>query len=156
MAKLKRKPVSPTNTELIFLPYFCFDLELSDSSDNQSVRVAVDGVAGDVVFFVTEELEGAPHEDQQCCEFELTADAAKIVAMDQYKRMLLEHGLRNKTSTTVQNISSASEMLYPFWVAYFRKGDTYDFKALDAISGEIQGVRMRKVFLRAFRQLDSR
>lgn len=120
------------------------------------MRVAVDGLAGDVVFFVTEKLESASSGDQQSCEFELTADAAKIVAMDQYKRMLLEHGLRNKTSTTVQKISSASQMLYPFWVAYFRNGDTYDFKALDAISGEVQGVRMRKVFLRVFRQLDSR
>ncbi len=156
MARLRRKPSTPTRTELLYLPYYCFDCELSGSSENQVVRVAVDGLAGDVVFFVTEKLESASREDQQSCEFELTADAALIVAMDQYKRMLLEHGLRNKTSTTVQNISSASEMLYPFWVAYLRKGDTYDFKALDAISGEVQGVRMRKVFLRAFRQLDNR
>ena len=70
--------------------------------------------------------------------------------------MLLEHGLRNKTSTTVQNISNAREILYPFWVAYFQKENAYDFKALDAVSGEVQGIRMRKVFLRAFRQLDNR
>jgi hypothetical protein len=70
--------------------------------------------------------------------------------------MLLEHGLRNKTTTTVNEIATAEQMLYPFWVGYIRKGDTYDFKALDAVSGEVQGVRMRKVFSRAFRQLQNR
>jgi hypothetical protein len=95
-------------------------------------------------------------EDQQSCDFEISAHDAQEIAADQYKRMLLEHGLRNKTATTVHGISDADRMLYPFWVGFFRKGDTYDFKALDAVSGEAQGVRMRKVFLKAFRQLDNR
>jgi len=70
--------------------------------------------------------------------------------------MLLEHGLRNKTASTVDAISPAERILYPFWVGYFKKGGSYDFTALDAVSGELQGVRMRKVFLRAFRQLETR
>ena len=156
LARLRQKQTAPTRIEILYLPYYCFDLELKGSAEDQVVHVAVDGVAGDVVFFVTEKLELAPHGDRQSCTFELSPEKAQDVAMDQYKRMLLEHGLRNKTATTVQNISSASEMLYPFWVGYFRKGGTYDFKALDAISGEIQGIRMRKVFLKAFRQLDGR
>jgi hypothetical protein len=127
---------------------------LSGESDNQVARLAVDGICGDVVFFVTNELELVKSVDRKSCEFELAADAAEAVALDQYTRMLLEHGLRNKTSTTVQNVSSAIEMFYPFWVAYFRKGNSYDFKTLDAVSGEVQGIRMRKVFLKAFRQLD--
>jgi len=86
----------------------------------------------------------------------VSAVEAQKIALDQYRRLLLEHGLRNKTSSTVQNVSEAREMLYPFWVAYLRKSGAYEFKTLDAVSGEIQGVRMRKVFLRAFRQLDGR
>jgi len=155
-AKFRRQSTTPTRTELLYLPYYCFEIELLGSNENQTVNVAVDGLAGDVVFFVTTELDLADVADQQICEFELTADKARDVALDQYKRMLLEHGLRNKTSTTVQNISNAREMLYPFWVGYFQKGDAYDFKALDAVSGEAQGIRMRKVFLRALRQLDNR
>ena len=155
-ARLRRKPTTPTRIELLYLPYYCFEIELLGSAENQFVSVAVDGLAGDVVFFVTDELECAPLGDQQSCAFEQTAVEAQKVALDQYKRMLLEHGLRNKTSTTVQNASNASKMLYPFWVAYFQKGNAYDFKALDAVSGEAQGVRMRKVFLKAFRQLDKR
>lgn len=117
--------------------------------------MAADGLIGDVVFFLTRELEFTSFEGQRVCEFEISAHDAKAVASDQYKRMLLEHGLRNKTATTVADISDPDRMLYPFWVGYLRKGDAYDFKALDAVSGEAQGVRMRKVFLRAFRQLES-
>jgi len=120
------------------------------------VRVAVDGLAGDVVFFVTDQLESASSESQVYCGFELSPAEARKIVLDQYNRMLLEHGLRNKTSTTIRSISEAREMQYPFWVAYFRRGSAYDFRSLDAVSGEVQGIRMRKVFLKAFRQLDSR
>ena len=54
---------------------------------------------------------------------------------------------------SVQEISEPERVHYPFWVAYFKKRGAYDFKALDAVSGEIQGVKMRKVFLAAFRQM---
>ena len=155
-AKFGRKPTAPTRTELLFLPYYCFDVELSGSGNGQTVRVAVDGLSGDAVFFITRELEFTSLEDQQSCDFEISAHDAQEIAADQYKRMLLEHGLRNKTATTVHGISDADRTLYPFWVGFFRKGNTYDFKALDAVSGEVQGVRMRKVFLKAFRQLDNR
>jgi hypothetical protein len=50
-------------------------------------------------------------------------------------------------------ISEGMKIYYPFWVGYFKKKKGYDFKALDAVSGEIQGVRMRRVFMRVFREL---
>lgn len=73
--------------------------------------------------------------------------------MEEYRWLLLEHGLRNKRKVSVQTISEPEEVHYPFWVAYFRKRGSYDFKALDAVSGEVQGVKMRKVFLAALRQM---
>ena len=77
------------------------------------------------------------------------------VVRDSYERMLLEHGLRNKTTTTVADIRQVGGMHYPFWVGYFKRGEAYDFSALDAVSGEVQGVRMRKVLLAAFRRLEN-
>ena len=53
----------------------------------------------------------------------------------------------------MQEISEPEKVHYPFWVGYFEKRGSYDFKALDAVSGEAQGVKMRKVFLAAFRQM---
>lgn len=153
-AKLFSKPTAPTRTELLYLPYHRFTIELSDSESNEPVSVAVDGLVGEIVFFVKPETAHAPPGDFQCCKFELSAAEARSVVLDEYRRMLLQHCLRNKSTTTVQCVSSAVPVLYPFWIGYFRKGEAYDFSALDAVSGSVQGVRMRKVFLRAFRQLE--
>ena len=53
-------------------------------------------------------------------------------------------------------ISGCQKVLYPFWVGYFQKGNKYDFKAVDAVSGEMMGVTMRKVILKAFRVMRKR
>ena len=44
-------------------------------------------------------------------------------------------------------------IILPLFMGYFKKKKGYDFKALDAVSGEIQGVRMRRVFMRVLRKL---
>jgi hypothetical protein len=66
---------------------------------------------------------------------------------------LLEHGLRTRTHPSAEEISEGRKVLYPFWVAYFKKKKGYDFKAIDAVSGEIQGIRMRRLFMNALRKL---
>jgi len=155
LAKLSRQPAAPARTELLYLPYYRFAIELSGSTKEPLVTIAIDGLIGEGVFFLTDEFEVAPVGDEQRCEFSLSGVAAQEIALDQYKRLLLEHGLRNKSMTTVQTVPDAEQMFYPFWIGYVRQGDAYDFKALDAVSGDIQGVRMRRVFLAAFRQLES-
>jgi hypothetical protein len=150
-----RKPKVPSRAELIFIPFYCFEIELSDSPNAPPVRVAVDGLSGDSVVFLEREVERAPIENELVCTCELSVNEAERVARDQYSRMLLEHGLRNKTSTTVRSIAGGDQLLYPFWIGYIQKGVAYDFRALDAVSGEVQGVRMRKVIMAALRQLDS-
>lgn len=78
---------------------------------------------------------------------------ARETAIEEYRWLLLEHGLRNKRTVSIQEISEPERVHYPFWVAYFKRRGSYDFKALDAVSGEVQGVKMRKVFLAAFREM---
>jgi hypothetical protein len=152
-SKLSRQPAAPIRTELLYIPYYRFVLELSGATEEPLARIAIDGLLGEGVFFMTGSLELEPFGDERRCDFALSPATAREIASDQYKRLLLEHGLRNKSKTTVSSISEAELLLFPFWIAYTRKGDSYDFKALDAVSGEAQGIRMRKVFLTAFRQL---
>jgi hypothetical protein len=113
-------PIQPTRVELIYLPYYFFDITLSQEVGTQLVGVAVDAVLGATVFFIGDALVRTPG-----C---------------------------NKRTVSIQEISAPERIHYPFWVAYFKRRGSYDFKALDAVSGEVQGVKMRKVFLAAFRQ----
>jgi hypothetical protein len=105
------------------------------------------------VFFIGDSLVKEQRGDGAACDFVQDATVARETALDEYRWLMLEHGLRNKRAVSVQEISEPEKVHYPFWVAYFKKRGSYDFKALDAVSGEAQGIKMRKVFLAAFRQM---
>jgi hypothetical protein len=105
------------------------------------------------VFFSGDTLVRKPGCEGAACDFVQNATVARETATEEYRWLLLEHGLRNKTAVSIEKISEAERVYYPFWVAYFKRRGSYDFKALDAVSGEIQGIKMRKVFLAAFRQM---
>jgi hypothetical protein len=154
-ARLWSKPVQPTRVELVYLPYYFFDVTLSQDDDTQKVGVAIDAVLGASVFFISEGLAREPGCDGAACDFVQSPSAARETALEEYRWLMLEHGLRNKRSVSVEEISEPERVHYPFWVAYFKKRGSYDFKALDAVSGEVQGIKMRKVFLAAFRQMST-
>ena len=103
------------------------------------------------MFFIGDTLVRSAGCDGPACDFVQSPGVARETAMDEYRWLLLEHGLRNKRQVSIRKISEPEKVHYPFWVAYFKRRGSYDFKALDAVSGELQGIKMRKVFLAAFR-----
>ncbi len=154
-ARLWSKPSQPTRVELVYLPYYFFDVTLSQDAGTQKIGVAIDAVLGASVFFIGDALIREPGCDGAACDFVQSSSAARETAMQEYRWLMIEHGLRNKRTVSVEEISEPERVHYPFWVAYFKKRGSYDFKALDAVSGEIQGIKMRKVFLAAFRQMST-
>ena len=144
----------------MYLPFYLFDVSVRRENKKskgvppgaQRVRLSVDGLLAHAVMYAREELDmkadslNVPHPD-----FDISQSVAEKTALEEYKAILLEHGLRTRSFPRAAQILRIQKIHYPFWIAYFRKGRGYDFKALDAVSGEIQGIKMRKVFLRAFR-----
>jgi hypothetical protein len=124
-------------------------------TNQKSVTLSVDGLLGHAVLYATDFPDGEtdPKASAPSCDFEISSsDAAKKV-MDTYKGILIEHGLRTRSHSSADEVSEGKQIFYPFWVAYYKKKKGYDFKALDAVSGEIQGVRMRRLFMRALKIL---
>jgi hypothetical protein len=154
-ARLWSKPMQPTRVELVYLPYYFFDIEVAQDDGVRTVGVAVDGILGATVFFVDDALIRRPGCDGAFCDFVQCPEAARETALHEYRWLMLEHGLRNKRAASIGAIAEPERVHYPFWVAYFKKRGSYDFKALDAVSSEIQGIKMRKVFLAAFRHMSS-
>jgi len=101
------------------------------------------------------DVEKDPKTPAPAFDFELSSSDAAKMALDQYKGILLEHGLRTRSHPHAKEISEGKKIYYPFWIGYFKKKKGYDFKALDAVSGEIQGIKMRRVFIKALRSLKS-
>jgi len=151
----KKKPVTPQRVELIYLPFYLFEVVSSSEERKQEVKVCLDGLLGDNLFFFRENMAYKDKVENPVCPFVLSPAEAQQKATDKYKWLQLEHKLRIKQKFEIGEISEGKQIFYPFWVGYFQKaGGRYDFKIMDAVSGEVQGVKMRKVFLKALRHLD--
>lgn len=141
------------------MPFYLLDVSVKRgdtaqkdvSSSTQRVRLSVDGLLGHSVMYAEEGLELQDNLNLPAHHFVISRPEAEKIALKEYRGILLEHGLRTRSSPQVEEVLGIQEIYYPFWIVYFKKGRGYDFKALDAVSGEIQGVKMRRVFLNAFR-----
>jgi hypothetical protein len=114
----------------------------------------LDGLLGDNLFFIRENIAYSDCVDNPVCPFVLTQAAARRMARDKYKWLQLEHRFRMRQKFVFGEISESKMIFYPFWVGYYERGGAYDFRIMDGVSGEVQGVRMRKVFLTAVRHLE--
>ena len=165
MSKLlsRKSRVSPGRMEVVYLPFYLFDVQVEKEnkgkqenfSSKQTVILSVDGLLGHAVLYAENalDIEKEPKTPMPSCDFEISSSDAAKMALDQYKGILLEHGLRTRSHHQAEEISKGRKIYYPFWVGYYKKKKGYDFKALDAVSGEVQGVRMRRVFVRALKNL---
>lgn len=136
------------------MPFYLFQVVSGSKDREQEVKVSLDGLLGDNLFFFRENMAYKDRVDNPACPFVLSPAEAQQKAVDKYKWLQLEHKLRINQKFEIGEISESKRIFYPFWVGYFQKGKGYDFKIMDAVSGEVQGVRMRKVFLKALRHLD--
>ena len=149
--------------EIVYLPFYLFEViveraverKKKEDLHRQDVTLSVDGLLGHAVLFAVRalEIEEDPEKPAPTCDFALSSSEAAKVALDQYKGILLEHGLRTRSHSRAKEISEGRKIYYPFWIGYFKKKKGYDFKALDAVSGEVQGIRMRRVFMKALKSL---
>lgn len=147
------RPPTISRVELLYLPYYFFDVQLMSDAGTRQVGIAVDAVLAATVFFTSDALVREPAGEGTRCEFFQSPEAARRTALDEYRGFLLEHGLRSKRAVTVGAISEPERVLYPLWVAYLKRRGAYDVRALDAVSGEGQGVKARKVLLAALRRM---
>jgi len=160
---LKKNQTAPQRLEVLYLPFYLFDVLVEKEekgqkdtlTSQQQVTLSVDGLLGHAVLYAEDALDAEkdPQTPAPTCDFAISSSDAARLALDQYKGILLEHGLRTRSHPHATEISEGRKIYYPFWVGYFKKKNGYDFKALDAVSGEIQGIKMRKLFMHALRKM---
>jgi len=149
--KIKKKDVCHFRLELIHLPVYIFEANIKQQENLKTVEFSVDGLLGNVMFFAPIEQYFLDKTENKVIEFSLPLDEAEKLVVKHCKTLILQQGMRFHREASLLSVQFSKSIYYPFWIAYFKKGKKYDFKAFDGISGEIQGIRMRKVFLKAFR-----
>jgi len=138
--------------ELVHLPYYIFRATVSQGGDEHEIMVCVDGIACGFSFFNGNGVAFHDEASGEVFDFRVSAKEAERACRDSLRWHLVRQALRLKVKPSVKAIHSVEELYYPYWVAYFRRRDRYEFRAADAVTGEIQGVRMRNAFLTAFSQ----
>lgn len=149
----KKKRIPLKKIELIYIPYYLIEIILTGKNSDQKALVAVDGLMGNLSFFNHDNAEYIEKTDAPACNFILQTEDARKIAQDEIKWHLLEIDMRTRRKSFVKEVGEIREIFYPFLICYFKKGNSYDFKAVDAISGAVQGIKMRKVFLKALKCL---
>ncbi|MFH1748881.1 MAG: hypothetical protein ABIG44_17760 [Planctomycetota bacterium] len=142
----------PEKIELIYFPYYLFELALLVKGGKQSVFVASDGVLGDLAFLEPETLEFVEQVDAPHFDFHLDMETAKAKVLDECQWILVKHGFHRKSPPRVEAVKNTESFYYPYWVAYYKQRRGYDFKAVDGFSLAPIGIRMRRAFLAAFAQ----
>jgi hypothetical protein len=156
--KKKKKPAPLKRVELIYLPFYVFAVVTPGEEKKQKVSITLDGLLGDNLFFFRENMQYVSGVDHPVCPFVLSLPGAQTRVKEKHRWLQMEYRSRMKQKAAVYEILEGKRIFYPFWVGYFQVGGAftlrkYDFKLMDGVSGEVQGVRMRKVFLKALRYL---
>lgn len=138
--------------ELVYLPHYFFHLVITLKSGEKEVIASTDTLLGAFALADSQVLEYEEATSGEKFTAQITRTEAEKICLDEYRKMLLGYGLRQKEFVGLKEIKAVEEIMYPFWVAYFQIGEKYDFNAVDAVSGKLQGIKMRKVFLTAFSQ----
>ncbi len=139
--------------ELLYLPYFWALVSTEFKGKRENLTVAADALEGVAVFpnekFVTFESRHF----EQPLPFLLNESQVTPLLLAAAKDFSLQVGIRQKQPLQVLGISSMHRVVYPFWVAYYTTPAGVHFTTLDAVSGAVQGVKMKPVFIRAFKIL---
>ncbi len=138
--------------EMLYLPFYIFEITLEEKRKIRQVHFSADGIDGNVAPFSPETETYAEQTDCQTFDFVITKIEAKKRVCDFSRGLVLEHGLKFNRNASVKDIVFNEKIHFPFWIFYFKKRGRYDFKAMDAVSGEFTPLKMRQVFLKLFSQ----
>ena len=142
-----RRPVLE-RVELVYLPYYVFTVAVL-LPEEKEVHLGLDGIEGMFSFF-NPEVEMTEESAGETFDFVLPPEEAERRALEEYRWMVIREGIRKRTPPRVKEVRERKQVQYPYWIGYYRRGERYDFQAIDAVSGGLAGIKMRRVLLKAF------
>ncbi len=148
----RRRNPEPEKIELIYFPYYLFKISIIDRKKKREISVASDGLLGDFAFLEIANLNFIDKTNVPHFNFRIEVEKAKNKVLDEYQWLLVKFGFHRRHPPTMEGITDINKFYYPYWVAYYKKRDGYDFKVIDGIACAPIGIRMRRSFLTAFSQ----
>jgi len=147
------KKTLPKKLELIYLPYYFFQLRVKNKKGEERRFLAgIDAVSGS--FALVDDKNLKPGEISEI-EFspQLEPEQAEELILKEARWFLYQKSLQERERYQLVSWESQGLFYYPYWVGYYQNpGRSWDFLALDAVSGILQGGPARRIFILAFSQ----
>jgi hypothetical protein len=143
------KRIKIVKAELAYLPYYLFKLQINFKEGEKEILAVSDGVSGSFAYWSGEGVTFIKNNAINFFDFRIDSKTARKEIETKYREILFNFNLQKRDYACLKGIKEIKKFYYPYWIVYFKKGNFYDFKAIDAVSGEIQGVKMKRVFIKA-------
>ena len=144
------KPI--LRVELFYLPSYLIKLQVSANNEEKQQHICVDALDGVLAFIDPINLTFSRTENIKTCPYFLPQEKAESLAVEQYRRHLLQSSLQTRVRMEVKRFLSTSSIYYPFWIGFFKRKGKLDFRVIDAVSGQMQGAAVKPVFIKALLQ----
>ncbi len=138
--------------QLFYLPSYLIKLQVSANDEKKQQHVCVDALDGILAFIDPDHLNFSQNGKIKTCPYFLPQEKAEVMAVEQYRRHLLQSSLHTRVRMEVKGVLSVSSLYYPFWIGVFKRKDRLDFRVIDAVSGHMQGAAVKPVFIKALLQ----
>ena len=115
--------------ELVYLPHYFFHLVITLKTGEKEVVASTDALLGAFALTDTQTLEYETTAVGEKFSAKISRAEAEKTCLDEYRKLLLNYGLRQKEFVGLKALKNVEEVMYPFWVAYFQIRGKYDIPA---------------------------
>lgn len=150
--RIKYRKTLVSKMELVYIPYYIFEMDTEKST--AALQFCVDAIIGSVSVFDPGEAEFSEEINQAAGNVIIHRSEAEETVIQFTRDFILQKGMKHKISIALRNIRYQRLIYYPFWIIYLERSGKLDFLAIDAVAGDVQGIQMRRMFLKLFRQSD--
>lgn len=138
------------NIELIHLPYYLFSAQIILKKKTIVQHICVDGLTGEYAFVKRENLKLMGDIDELSKNMVNESQALKIAKNAILSTLMHQNG---KGANLISlNLKLENNIMYPYWIGYYKRKNGVDFDVVDAVNGKKQGVKMKPVFIKLIMQ----
>lgn len=150
LSRLLTGKVNIMRLELFNVPHYSFEMIVTTRKGEHRITVSVDGIKGTFAFLNSKGIK-IQEEGKPACDFIITPEEARKIARNKYSEAVIHSGLIIKSTAEIKEMKTPDRLYYPYWVGYYKKGNFYDFGAVDGLSGEKTGMRLTPVLMEIIR-----
>ena len=159
MIKKRRNPISffrrakLKRVELFYVPLYLFEILIQSEKGVNCTVICCDAILGETAIFKGQDHQHSEQALGKVFRPELDPEQVEEKVRKYGHDLILDQTMGYGRKGSLQDVNFTETVFYPFWVGYFEKRGCYDFRITDGITGQLQGPKMRLLFLQFLRQL---